>query len=120
MKFLKGLLTVTVLTVTYMVVGTLAFRGVDAFVADYREEQKMAALVAEFLEVPKDYTLSSTERANEMVSGWNRQPSENQRAVLENEIAPRVNHLLATNGPMAKKMFDRYKKAIEYYVAKAR
>lgn len=119
-NFLKSLLATVVIVVAYMVVGTLSFRGVDAFLADYRQEQKMAVLWAEFLEVPKDYTFSSTDLAIELVSGWNSPPSENQRAVLENEVAPRVNHLLATNGQYGKKMFDRYKPAIEHVVAKAR
>lgn len=111
----------TCLTIaSFVIVGSLALRGVDGFLADSRQEREMAQMWAEFLEVPKDFRESSTARAAALVRAWETPPNAEQIALLENEIAPRVNHIMATNGQFGNKMWERYLPTVEYQLATRR
>jgi hypothetical protein len=62
-----------------------------------------------FMAIPKSYKNSCTETADAFIEGWSNNPdaptfSDEQRRVLIEEIAPRLNHIVETNGDMAEKM----------------
>lgn len=98
----------------------LALIGTDTLVREYHKEQEMAQMWASFLEVPKDYRESTQATADRLVRGWESKPTAEQRELIEQEIAPRVNHIYASNGKMSEKMFDHWKPVIEYRVAQVR
>lgn len=99
---------------------TLMMIGTETVVREYHKEKEMAQMWAAFLEVPKDYRESTQATAETLVRGWEVKPTAEQRELIEREIAPRVNHIYASNGQMSEKMFEHWKPVIEYRVSQVR
>jgi hypothetical protein len=112
---MKTLMKIVVVVAMSVLVG----RGFQGFMNDRQQAVEMAALWEDFLEVPRDFRQPATAVATGLVAGWETPPNDEQRVLLEQEIAPRVSHIMANNGQFGNKMWKHYLPAVEHKLADA-